>query len=76
MTKHEYNAFCASNRRADLAAAGSCINGQHHAKPTHGKKCDWCHLVHRVGLLGALRVEALGQAPPRPAGYVPRMRGQ
>jgi hypothetical protein len=34
-------------RRARLAAAGACINGEHHGPATRGKRCDACAETHR-----------------------------
>lgn len=40
----------AKTRRDRLAGQGLCINGEDHGKATHGRKCAWCHDVHKRGI--------------------------
>lgn len=50
-------------RRASLIDAGKCLNGAHHGKATHGRRCEWCDAVHKHGLEAVL---ADPNAPTRP----------
>lgn len=56
----------AKARRDRNAAKGLCINGAHHGagKP----RCEWCRLVHRVGVEVAVReaLEDPGNVQPPP----------
>lgn len=50
-------------RRDTLTHAGKCLNGAHHGKATHGRRCEWCAAVHAHGLAAVL---ADPFAPKRP----------
>lgn len=63
-----------SERRADLLARGLCLNGATHGPATHGRCCAWCRAVHNLGLPAVIELDAIGEAPPRPPGYVLRSR--
>lgn len=50
-------------RRDTLTEDGKCLNGAHHGKATHGRRCEWCAAVHAHGLAAVL---ADPFAPKRP----------
>lgn len=53
-------------RRRELSSKGLCISGSEHGPATHGCRCAWCYAVHKLGLAAVLKLEARGEAPPRP----------
>jgi hypothetical protein len=53
-------------RRAELRAAGVCVNGLGHGPATHGVKCGWCHDVTARGIDAVLADPKY----PRPSGRV------
>jgi hypothetical protein len=62
MKQSNYNRL----RRAELRAAGVCVNGLGHGSATHGVKCGWCHDVTTRGLDAVLADPKY----PRPSGRV------
>jgi hypothetical protein len=60
------NGAYAKHRRDALAAEGNCINGGHHPKPARGTKCDWCRVVHRIGVKQALAMASASLLAPQP----------
>jgi hypothetical protein len=51
-------------RRAELRAAGVCVNGLGHGPATHGVKCGWCHDVTTRGI-DAVLAEPKYPRPPK-----------
>lgn len=60
-------------RQRGLLKAGCCINGKGHAEPQidpatgrRRARCEWCRLVHRVGVVKALELAGDHQDNPQP----------
>lgn len=63
-------------RRDALTAQGRCFNGSNHGPPTHGRRCAWCHSVHRIGLMATVKAHEQTGTPERPPGHKIQTRGQ
>ena len=67
-------AQASKERRDKLAEQGLCINGSHHG--IGQPRCEWCRLVHRVGVRQAMaQAQRDQQAVQPPPGYKPSSRG-